>query len=162
MKCTFFSSAAANLPHWKNSERLLLTHKTKKLGSKVDNRVDCHSINSTFPFHKTSLSTFFSFFLIPACNRTYYGDIGKTYDLELPKPRPDRLPFLCHLTFTANGHHHGDFIQVKWFIECHSLLKTYYFLIVWLMISYPLSFSKRRRVWCQRLEIWIYCTKLRG
>ncbi|KAL0271271.1 UNVERIFIED_CONTAM: hypothetical protein PYX00_008412 [Menopon gallinae] len=46
------------------------------------------------------------------CNRTYYGDIGKTYDLEIPRPRSDRIPFFCHLTFTANGHNYGDFIQL--------------------------------------------------
>ncbi|KAG8274082.1 hypothetical protein J6590_008212 [Homalodisca vitripennis] len=46
------------------------------------------------------------------CNRTYYGDVGKTYQLNLHKPREERLPFLCHLTFTANGHSHGELVQV--------------------------------------------------
>ncbi|XP_044736901.1 uncharacterized protein LOC123298870 [Chrysoperla carnea] len=46
------------------------------------------------------------------CNRTYYGDVGKTYELELGKPLEGRLPFLCHLTFTANGHNHGDIVQL--------------------------------------------------
>ncbi|XP_063232233.1 uncharacterized protein LOC134536448 [Bacillus rossius redtenbacheri] len=46
------------------------------------------------------------------CNRTYYGDVGKTYELELHKPREERLPFLCHLTFTANGLSHGDLVQL--------------------------------------------------
>ncbi|KAG8250504.1 hypothetical protein J6590_100194 [Homalodisca vitripennis] len=45
------------------------------------------------------------------CNRTYYGDVGKTYQLNLHKPREERLPFLCHLTFTANGHSHGELVQ---------------------------------------------------
>ncbi|XP_046659628.1 uncharacterized protein LOC124353702 [Homalodisca vitripennis] len=46
------------------------------------------------------------------CNRTYYGDVGKTYQLNLHKPREERLPFLCHLTFTANGHSHGELVQL--------------------------------------------------
>ncbi|KAL1128871.1 hypothetical protein AAG570_013405 [Ranatra chinensis] len=46
------------------------------------------------------------------CNRTYYGDVGRTYRLTVGKPREDRLPFLCHLTFTANGHTNGDLIQL--------------------------------------------------
>jgi len=50
---------------------------------------------------------------VAVCNRTYYGDVGKTYELELQKPQENRLPFLCHLTFTANGHIHGDLVQVR-------------------------------------------------
>ncbi|XP_025836544.1 uncharacterized protein LOC108736059 isoform X2 [Agrilus planipennis] len=46
------------------------------------------------------------------CNRTYYGDVGKTYDLQVNKPPETRLPFLCHLTFTANGQNHGDIVQL--------------------------------------------------
>ncbi|KAJ8922990.1 hypothetical protein NQ315_001538 [Exocentrus adspersus] len=46
------------------------------------------------------------------CNRTYYGDVGKTYDLRVLKAVEARLPFLCHLTFTANGQSHGDIVQV--------------------------------------------------
>ncbi|XP_054288224.1 uncharacterized protein LOC129003910 [Macrosteles quadrilineatus] len=46
------------------------------------------------------------------CNRTYYGDVGKTYQLHLHKPQEGRLPFLCHLTFTANGHNHGELVQL--------------------------------------------------
>ncbi|XP_076264114.1 low-density lipoprotein receptor-related protein-like [Rhynchophorus ferrugineus] len=46
------------------------------------------------------------------CNRTYYGDVGKTYDLRVVKAIDARLPFLCHLTFTANGQSHGDIVQV--------------------------------------------------
>ncbi|XP_060521214.1 uncharacterized protein LOC132698910 [Cylas formicarius] len=47
-----------------------------------------------------------------ACNRTYYGDVGKTYDLRVIKGPQARLPFLCHLTFTANGQSHGDIVQI--------------------------------------------------
>ncbi|RZF39533.1 hypothetical protein LSTR_LSTR001054 [Laodelphax striatellus] len=46
------------------------------------------------------------------CNRTYYGEVGKTYLLSLAKPREERLPFLCHITFTANGHMHGQLVQL--------------------------------------------------
>ncbi|XP_030765063.1 uncharacterized protein LOC115889262 [Sitophilus oryzae] len=46
------------------------------------------------------------------CNRTYYGLIGKTYDLELHRPKEDKVPFVCHLTFAAAGGEYGDLIQV--------------------------------------------------
>ncbi|XP_022916977.1 uncharacterized protein [Onthophagus taurus] len=46
------------------------------------------------------------------CNRTYYGDVSKTYDLKVNKQPEVRLPFLCHLTFTANGQSHGDIVQL--------------------------------------------------
>lgn len=51
--------------------------------------------------------------LIAVCNRTYYGDIGRTYSLRVPPPQWTRLPFLCHLTFTASGHEQGDLVQVS-------------------------------------------------
>ncbi|GLH11482.1 Low-density lipoprotein receptor-related protein 2 [Gryllus bimaculatus] len=47
------------------------------------------------------------------CNRTYMGDVGRTYDLEIRRPREDRLPFLCHLNFTAGGGDYGDLVQVS-------------------------------------------------
>ncbi|XP_075160932.1 uncharacterized protein LOC142233787 [Haematobia irritans] len=46
------------------------------------------------------------------CNRTYYGDTGLTYSLELHRPKQDRLPYICQLTFTAAGGQHGDVVQV--------------------------------------------------
>lgn len=45
------------------------------------------------------------------CNRTWFGDIGKTYEMEIDKP--SALPFVCHLNFTAPGGLHGDIIQVS-------------------------------------------------
>ncbi|GLV31373.1 uncharacterized protein CBL_20007 [Carabus blaptoides fortunei] len=48
-----------------------------------------------------------------ACNRTYFGDVGKTYELELHRPREDKLPYICHLTFTANGGAFGDIVQME-------------------------------------------------
>ncbi|XP_050310643.1 uncharacterized protein LOC126746434 [Anthonomus grandis grandis] len=46
------------------------------------------------------------------CNRTYHGIIGKTYDLELHRPKEDKIPFVCHLTFTSAGGEYGDLVQV--------------------------------------------------
>lgn len=41
------------------------------------------------------------------------GDVGRTYELEVRRPREDHLPFVCHLNFTANGGSYGDIIQVN-------------------------------------------------
>ncbi|XP_052859858.1 uncharacterized protein LOC128267111 [Anopheles cruzii] len=46
------------------------------------------------------------------CNRTYYGTIGLTYNLELHRPKEDRIPYVCILTFTAAGGGYGDIVQV--------------------------------------------------
>uniref|UniRef100_A0A182WC43 CUB domain-containing protein n=1 Tax=Anopheles minimus TaxID=112268 RepID=A0A182WC43_9DIPT len=45
------------------------------------------------------------------CNRTYYGNIGLTYNLELHRPKEDRIPYVCILTFTAAGGNYGDIVQ---------------------------------------------------
>ncbi|CAH0720618.1 unnamed protein product, partial [Brenthis ino] len=45
------------------------------------------------------------------CNKTYYGDIGRTYELELHRPREDLVPYVCLLTITAAGGIHGDLVQ---------------------------------------------------
>lgn len=50
---------------------------------------------------------------ISACNRTLYGDVGRTYEVEVRRPREDRLPFICHLNFTAANGDFGDLVQVK-------------------------------------------------
>lgn len=52
-------------------------------------------------------------FCIVACNRTYMGDVGRTYELEVRRPREDHLPFICNLNFTATGGNYGDIIQVS-------------------------------------------------
>ncbi|XP_033215455.1 uncharacterized protein LOC117171910 [Belonocnema kinseyi] len=52
--------------------------------------------------------------LCTPCNRTYHGRIGRTYKLELTRPAEGRLPFLCHLTFTAGGQGLGEFVQLLW------------------------------------------------
>lgn len=54
-------------------------------------------------------------FLFTACNRTYYGDVGKTYEFELHRPKPDKLPFICFIKLVAPGHRLGDLIQVRIF-----------------------------------------------
>ncbi|OAD54790.1 CUB domain-containing protein 2 [Eufriesea mexicana] len=46
------------------------------------------------------------------CNRTLFGDVGRTYRVEVRRPREDRLPFLCHLNFTAAGSDLGDLVQL--------------------------------------------------
>ncbi|CAH1738204.1 unnamed protein product [Aphis gossypii] len=46
-----------------------------------------------------------------ACNRTYYGEVGKSYRLSVKKIQKER-PFLCHLSFTASGQEHGDFVEL--------------------------------------------------
>ncbi|XP_053981602.1 uncharacterized protein LOC128877940 [Hylaeus volcanicus] len=46
------------------------------------------------------------------CNRTLYGDVGRTYRVEVRRPREDRLPLLCHLNFTAAGSDLGDLVQL--------------------------------------------------
>lgn len=54
--------------------------------------------------------------MLSVCNRTYYGDIGRTYSIQVPTPQWNKMPFLCHLTFTASGHQQGDIVQVN-FLE---------------------------------------------
>lgn len=36
-----------------------------------------------------------------------------TNNLELMRPKDDRLPFVCELNFTAGGGIHGDIVQVS-------------------------------------------------
>lgn len=53
----------------------------------------------------------FLLIFLAACNRTLYGETGKTYELEIRKPKV--FPFVCHLNFTAPGGLYGDIIQVR-------------------------------------------------
>lgn len=53
------------------------------------------------------------FIQFTGCNRTYYGVIGKTYDLELHRPKGDKIPFICYLTFVASGGQYGELVQVQ-------------------------------------------------
>lgn len=55
------------------------------------------------------------YFFLPflECNRTYYGNVGTTYHMELHRPKEEKTPFVCQLTFTAAGGVHGDIVQVR-------------------------------------------------
>lgn len=69
--------------------------------------------------HVKSLQVFFYiyfsfiFLIIEECNRTYYGNVGLTYGLELHRPKEDKIPYVCVMTFTASGGIHGDIVQVS-------------------------------------------------
>jgi len=39
--------------------------------------------------------------------------VGKTYDLELHRPKEDKVPYICKLTFSAPGDDFGDIVQVS-------------------------------------------------
>ncbi|XP_063849524.1 uncharacterized protein LOC135093866 [Scylla paramamosain] len=47
------------------------------------------------------------------CNRTYYGRVGATYRLHIPRPRRGTLPHFCQLTFIASGDTYGDLVQLS-------------------------------------------------
>lgn len=59
----------------------------------------------------------------PGCNRTYYGNVGLTYDLELHRPKEDKIPYTCILTFSAAGGQHGDIVQVSVALGISSLYR---------------------------------------
>lgn len=40
-----------------------------------------------------------------------------TNNLELTRPKEERLPFVCELNFTAAGGVHGDIVQVIVFVQ---------------------------------------------
>ncbi|XP_046475908.1 uncharacterized protein [Neodiprion pinetum] len=46
------------------------------------------------------------------CNKTYYGNVGKTYELELHRPKEDKVPYICKLAFNAPGGDLGDIVQL--------------------------------------------------
>ncbi|XP_066139729.1 uncharacterized protein [Euwallacea fornicatus] len=45
------------------------------------------------------------------CNISYFGVVGRTYELEVK--RPPQVPFLCYLNLTAGGGVLGDLVQVS-------------------------------------------------
>ncbi|XP_052564459.1 uncharacterized protein LOC120432544 isoform X2 [Culex pipiens pallens] len=66
--------------------------------------------------------------LCTACNRTLYGEVGRTYELQLQPHQVQQfqqeqqqqqhngeapLPFVCHLNFTAPGGAYGDIVQLN-------------------------------------------------
>ncbi|XP_968153.3 uncharacterized protein LOC656535 [Tribolium castaneum] len=46
------------------------------------------------------------------CNSTYFGEIGRTYELEVKRPTEYQMPFLCYLNFTAGGGVLGELVQL--------------------------------------------------
>ena len=52
------------------------------------------------------------FFLFTACNVTYYGEVGRSYEIELRSSRVIKPPFTCILSFVAAGDIYGDLVQV--------------------------------------------------
>lgn len=52
-------------------------------------------------------------YLFLACNRTYYGEVGITYEMEIHRPKVNQLPFACLLTFHAGADGFGDIVQVS-------------------------------------------------
>ncbi|XP_058459411.1 uncharacterized protein LOC131435488 isoform X2 [Malaya genurostris] len=60
------------------------------------------------------------------CNRTLYGEVGRTYELQLQPHQLQQFlkqqeqsnaknayPFLCHFNFTAHGGAYGDIVQLN-------------------------------------------------
>lgn len=68
---------------------------------------------------------FIYFYLFSVCNRTYYGETGKTYELGIRSPK--EIPFICRLNFTAPGGAFGDIVQVSIF---HVYFKYSLFLLL--------------------------------
>ncbi|KAI4504001.1 hypothetical protein M0802_000472 [Mischocyttarus mexicanus] len=67
-----------------------------------------HVVSSPLPLTPHAL-----FLCSVACNKTYFGDVGKTYSLELHRPKEDKVPYICKLTFSAPGGDLGDIIQLN-------------------------------------------------
>lgn len=76
----------------------------------------------------------FCFFSV--CNRTLYGEVGRTYELQLQPYQLQHFqqkqqdvdnahPFLCHLNFSAPGGIYGDIVQVKWTFNADLLLRKF-------------------------------------
>ena len=36
-----------------------------------------------------------------ACNKTYMGELGEMGRVQIPRPRGDKLPFTCFITFSS-------------------------------------------------------------
>ncbi|CAL4068032.1 unnamed protein product [Meganyctiphanes norvegica] len=48
-----------------------------------------------------------------ACNSTYYGEVGRSYEINLEEGGPLKPPFTCHITFVAAGDIYGDLVQIS-------------------------------------------------
>ncbi|KAK2587829.1 hypothetical protein KPH14_003929 [Odynerus spinipes] len=71
------------------------------------------SLRSPANIESPTNSEAFGIILYQSCNKTYYGDVGKTYSLELHRPKEDKVPYICKLTFSAPGGDLGDIIQLN-------------------------------------------------
>lgn len=89
------------------------------------------------------------------CNRTWFGDTGKTYEIELDKPKT--LPFICHFNITAAGGYHGDIIQVRYifcsFYSSSSSSFSYLFILFFVGISIVI-FGYYCYFKCASVSVW--------
>lgn len=46
------------------------------------------------------------------CNVTYYGEVGRSYEIDLRESDNLKIPFTCELTFVAAGDIYGDLVQI--------------------------------------------------
>ncbi|XP_042221475.1 uncharacterized protein LOC121865974 [Homarus americanus] len=46
------------------------------------------------------------------CNVTYYGEVGRSYEIDLNETETLQPPFICHMTFVAAGDIFGDLVQL--------------------------------------------------
>jgi hypothetical protein len=71
-------------------------------------------VSHKFPIKPRKLHNhFFCLFIFAECNRTYHGNVGTTYHMELHRPKEDKLPYVCLITFAAAGGANGDIVQVS-------------------------------------------------
>lgn len=64
-------------------------------------------------------------FIFSECNRTYHGNVGTTYHIELHRPKEEKLPYVCLITFTAAGGASGDIVQVCMCCSCYKLKRNF-------------------------------------
>lgn len=57
--------------------------------------------------------------------------MGKTYDLELHRPKEDKVPYICKLTFNAPGDDFGDIVQVRGTVQVSSYPYGILTYIIW-------------------------------
>ncbi|XP_023240425.1 uncharacterized protein LOC111638886 [Centruroides sculpturatus] len=53
-----------------------------------------------------------------SCNKTLYGDVNTKYPLRITEPFQRYLPFVCKITFKAEGGEYGDIIELT-FLSFH-------------------------------------------
>ncbi|XP_022257403.1 uncharacterized protein LOC106472352 [Limulus polyphemus] len=47
------------------------------------------------------------------CNRTYYGHVGTKFPLRITKPFQQSFPYVCTITFVAEGGEFGDIVEIS-------------------------------------------------